>query len=88
MHVAFALVFLAALASSSSDKARVGSLSSLAYGVGGEVFLLDDRRILIKGFSYSGKVLLKGDEPCFPPSFFCKKKVRIDYLYLDFACIC
>ncbi len=85
MYVAFALVFLAALASSSSsssDKARVGSLSSLAYGVGGEVFLLDDWRILIKGFSYSGKVLWYGDEPCFP-RLFCKK-VRID----DFGCIC
>ncbi len=73
MHIAFALAFLAALASSSSSSssnARVGSLSSLAYGVGGEVFLLDDRRILIKGFSYSGKVLLKWDETCFPPSFF------------------
>ena len=76
MHVAFALVFLAALASSSSssssDKARVGSLSSLAYGVGGEVFLLDDRRILIKGFNYSGKVLLNFEmgRTMFPPVFF------------------
>ena len=49
------IVGLVLIFGSVSVIAKVGDLRSLRYGVGGTVYIVDDQRILIKGFSYNGK---------------------------------
>ena len=51
----FLCVALCLVASSGAEKIKLGDIETFHHGVGGEVFALDEKTLMIKDFTYDGR---------------------------------